>query len=49
MELDSFEAVTGFLGPPRLEDHDVAPYASSYTEVKRLTSFESTDPLDEQS
>lgn len=27
MEVDSFEAVTGFLGPPILEDHDghIAP------------------------
>nr|WP_276297921.1 hypothetical protein [Halomicroarcula sp. ZS-22-S1] len=27
MEADSFEAVTGFLGPPILEDHDghIAP------------------------
>lgn len=27
MESDSFEAITGFLGPPLLEDHDghIAP------------------------
>jgi len=42
MEADSFEAVTGFLGPPLLEDHegDIAPVLTLSESIDVVTETE---------